>query len=703
MENQAMDTSTKESPDRRVLRELSNVKSEPVSPTANLRLLTTLASSLKSAPHNQSKIVRRTWTVSRDGDTDPLKLLPRKEKSLGLLCNKFLSLYPLTTAGGMPQEISLDTTAKALGTEKRRIYDIINVLESLEMASKAGKNRYLWHGHNYLPGTLAKLKSLAVKLGLREQIQDIQKINRAYTANFNNESPFLSTVVSQPTSADNNSLIETNAKEDKSLGVMCQKFIMLFLVSLKNGIINLDMAAKVLITDSEQSIETTDTSVRSRFKTKVRRLYDIANVLSAIGLIRKVSMSDSSIRKPVFQYTGPDVDYIDFDEETPVREGTRHSLIGMATPNRSLGPSVFLQSSSTKPSPCHNRLLIGSTTPVNQRRELRKRKLFGTDEKFGRTMSSPCLDNDRPSERLDDSILQVAEMELERLKSSEQPAKSKVCVKLFPRHNSESCVTATQVSGELNNIFEGLRSLESGLVKSLDSKPINEASDVSSSNAIDTLINGATGHKTLMTASNVNLVDIAAFNASSSIEVPSFNSSSHVNHPSSKNQIPTVHLSFTDTNLQAKINNVNTKPLKLKVRNPNIITVKNVSSNNFTVKNLSSDNTRTVRLTPYKIQPKTCGPKFVNLARIGPKKLIPIKPSDLSIASPSLRSVVIENPSLSNTSYAILTQVQTPIVSPGDILKAVQVGNTLQLVPLCNQTTINFTNEINSETSTNRS
>lgn len=77
----------------------------------------------------------------------------------------------------------------------------------------------------------------------------------------------------------------------------------------------MDIAAKVLITDTnaELSNESTDNSVRSRFKTKVRRLYDIANVLTAIGLIKKVSMADSPIRKPVFKYTGPDVDYVDFD------------------------------------------------------------------------------------------------------------------------------------------------------------------------------------------------------------------------------------------------------------------------------------------------------------------------------------------------------------------------------------------------------
>lgn len=76
----------------------------------------------------------------------------------------------------------------------------------------------------------------------------------------------------------------------------------------------MDIAAKVLITDIDnRAIGSADGSAGSRFKTKVRRLYDIANVLTAIGLIKKVYMYDRSIRKPVFKYIGPDVEYVDLD------------------------------------------------------------------------------------------------------------------------------------------------------------------------------------------------------------------------------------------------------------------------------------------------------------------------------------------------------------------------------------------------------
>ena len=50
----------------------------------------------------------------------------RKEKSLGELCRRFLSIY------GKAQKdcLLLDQCTRELGVERRRIYDIINILES---------------------------------------------------------------------------------------------------------------------------------------------------------------------------------------------------------------------------------------------------------------------------------------------------------------------------------------------------------------------------------------------------------------------------------------------------------------------------------------------------------------------------------------------------------------------------------------------
>ena len=64
----------------------------------------------------------------------------RFDSSLGLLTKKFTRLISETEDG----MIDLNEAAKRLNVQKRRIYDITNVLEGIHLIEKQGKNSILW-------------------------------------------------------------------------------------------------------------------------------------------------------------------------------------------------------------------------------------------------------------------------------------------------------------------------------------------------------------------------------------------------------------------------------------------------------------------------------------------------------------------------------------------------------------------------------
>jgi len=78
--------------------------------------------------------------TNNNGTVEDDKKQPRLDNSLSLLTKKFVELIS-TSKGGI---LDLNIAADLLKVQKRRIYDITNVLEGIDMIEKRSKNNIKW-------------------------------------------------------------------------------------------------------------------------------------------------------------------------------------------------------------------------------------------------------------------------------------------------------------------------------------------------------------------------------------------------------------------------------------------------------------------------------------------------------------------------------------------------------------------------------
>ncbi|XP_004704677.1 transcription factor E2F4 isoform X3 [Echinops telfairi] len=103
----------------------------------------------------------------------------RHEKSLGLLTTKFVSLLQEAKDGVLDLKLAADTLAVR---QKRRIYDITNVLEGIGLIEKKSKNSIQWKGvgpgcnTREIADKLMELKAEIAELQQREQELDQHKV-----------------------------------------------------------------------------------------------------------------------------------------------------------------------------------------------------------------------------------------------------------------------------------------------------------------------------------------------------------------------------------------------------------------------------------------------------------------------------------------------------------------------------------------------
>ncbi|XP_068209006.1 uncharacterized protein [Palaemon carinicauda] len=327
----------------------------------------------------------------------------RKDKSLGLLSEKFLEQFPLEVSIlETPRRLVIDEVAALLGTERRRVYDIINVLESLNMATRVQKNMYQWTGKLHLEETLGRLKALGEKYDIASQLQALKSED-------SNEFK----VPQQIKLTKTGDVERPDIRKENSLSILCQKFLMILLVSPQPHIISLENAIRLLVGEVGESGE--------RLRARGRRLYDIANVLTSLGLVSRIRAAKA------FQYVGPAVDPVVNDDDA----------LGIMQRN-SLLPSRRGVNSECKENinnyGDHEVTPSDVAPPVQKRGRPRKLATAFTSStlpapkrsKLQRTRSEDVISNPRKLTRnpsLHD-ICQVAEVEREKLMKEQQCRRS---------------------------------------------------------------------------------------------------------------------------------------------------------------------------------------------------------------------------------------------------------------------------------------
>uniref|UniRef100_A0AC35FPT3 E2F/DP family winged-helix DNA-binding domain-containing protein n=2 Tax=Panagrolaimus sp. PS1159 TaxID=55785 RepID=A0AC35FPT3_9BILA len=332
--------------------------------------------------------------------------ISRKEKSLGKLCKRFLLAMDEESQTG--NDVHLETVARKMSVEKRRIYDIVNVMEALEAMSKTNKSFYRWHGLSRLPLLMAELAKDSLNENLPAKILQVEQAMCSFTElapighqqNSQQNHETVGSLVGSGDSQSSTSSKTTLSQNDSfknggsgcrdrngknSLAQLCRRFLMVLLCNPKDKRrVSLDVASTVLIKDPES--EGFDPPSRSR----CRRLYDIANVLVAMGLIKKVHYLFGTKKIPLFVYCGPEPDESPEKAKASMAEFmVRNGLIEAAANAAAAASSV----SAAQPPPSKLRRVASEVKPLQSSQNLPSSKStrFETPEAENKENVSPKI------------------------------------------------------------------------------------------------------------------------------------------------------------------------------------------------------------------------------------------------------------------------------------------------------------------------
>lgn len=176
-------------------------------------------------PHGIHQIHQMPGVLPRNGNTKAL--VPKR--SLKMLTSQFLGEYGRREGC----VVHVEDASKKLNTSRRRMYDIMAVCAEIGLVSRAGKGQYTWHGEKHVASVVKGLSS-------------------------------------------GDGTIDTNVA---SLAGLTRGMVSYLVKNGRDKLVEVDsIAIKVLCLDAKLEGKT--------LKSKLRRAYDVSNVLCALKMVR---------------------------------------------------------------------------------------------------------------------------------------------------------------------------------------------------------------------------------------------------------------------------------------------------------------------------------------------------------------------------------------------------------------------------------
>jgi len=189
-----------------------------------------------------------------------------QKSELMRLCEDFLHKFGHIDSDGESAPILLNVAAAQCHVPRRRLYDVINVLEAVNVVRRMARLQYEFKGYDHLPELFIKLATARANPG-----SDDHLIEKTQTA--------------------------SSKRAANSLYVLSRKLLREMLLS--DGVLPLSTAAAALLGPGVDLAE----GGKGRSQTQItveRRLYDIGSIFCTIGIMSKVQLAD---RQPAFQWT----------------------------------------------------------------------------------------------------------------------------------------------------------------------------------------------------------------------------------------------------------------------------------------------------------------------------------------------------------------------------------------------------------------